>query len=391
MKTLRYIIGVIGLCTIISFMACVEKFEAYVSDVAMKGLVIEGNIMSDSTVVFTLSKILPLTETEENKELFDDYLVSEAELSVKGSDGSSWQGHLLRSGEYQVKVGILDPGVEYFLEVLYDGDTYQSTPRKPLLCSGIEKMTFSQPDSLAPVTVCLDSKEVDLSETKYYMWYFEEDWEVRTPYVTTALYDPDQKRIVNYAIPPVAQGWCHYGTDEVMLGATASTVENRIVGKPIRTIRHTDSRLSVLYSIRVQQRNLTRLEYEYYQVRVKLNNEMGGLFTPQPTELPTNITCSNPDCRVIGFVGCNMGVAYNQMYISRDEVFYVDENECGEGEAPEGSSEEKYSAGFQIGSVTEMGTELLYEWVRRRCADVRYLGADPVGRPSWWPNPYIFH
>lgn len=391
MRKFRYIAGIIGLCTIVSFGGCVEKFEANIGDIVTEGLVIEGDIISDSTVVFKLSKTLPLVETDENEDLFDTYMVSNAILSVKGSDGAIWQGYLSGRGEYQVQIGLLNPEVEYFLEIQYNGDTYQSEPQKPLACSEIERLTFSQPDLSGPVTIRLDSKETDLSETKYYLWYFEEDWEVRTPFSTTALYDPDLERVVYYSYPPVAQGWCYNGSDDILLGTTESTLENKIVGKTIQTIEHTNNRISVLYSIRVQQRNLTRQEYEYYQVRAKLNNDMGGLFTPQPSELPTNVTCSNPKRKVIGYVGCNMGVAYAQLFVSGDEVSYIDNYMCELGEEPAGSYEDKYMAGFQIGSVLDTGLELIIEWVRNRCADVRTLDANPTGRPAWWPNPYLYY
>ena len=61
--------------TIVVSMGCVEKFEANISDIVTEGLVIEGNIISDSTVVFRLSRTLPLTETKENEDLFKDYVV----------------------------------------------------------------------------------------------------------------------------------------------------------------------------------------------------------------------------------------------------------------------------------------------------------------------------
>ena len=74
--------------TIVFSMGCVEEFEAKINDVGIDGLVIEGNIISDSTVVFKLSRTLPLTQTEENAGLFDDRWVKDADLAVKGSDGS---------------------------------------------------------------------------------------------------------------------------------------------------------------------------------------------------------------------------------------------------------------------------------------------------------------
>ena len=385
MKTWKSIIGIVGMLTFVCSMGCVEKFEADISHLVTEGLVVEGDIVSDSTVIFQLSKMMPLTLTDEDS--FDNYLDVSAELAVKGSDGSFIPGYCLGQGKYCVEIGTLHPEVEYFLEILYNGDTYQSTPQKPLPVIGIEEMNFYQPDLRGPVTVCLNTEEFNSDKSQYFLWYFEEDWEVHAKFQTTTLYDPIADCNIDYAYPPVAQGWCYHATDQILLGTTESIAGNQLIGKTIQTIQPTDHRLSVLYSIRVQQRNLTRMEYEYYQVRVKLSGEMGGLFTPQPSELPTNITCSNPTCKVIGYVGCNMGVSHYQLYIPEDEVFFIDNYNCEMGKAPGGSSLLKYMEGFQICEKTPMGVE----WAKIGCVDVRTKLANPKGRPEWWPNPYLYY
>ena len=381
MKKFKTIIGLWGALLLALTLGCVEEFEANVDDIPEEGLVVEGDIISDSTMIFQLSKTLPLEITPDILESFMDV---DAELVVKGSDGTSWSGSPLGKGQYQVEIGTLEPDVEYHLEILYNGDTYQSTPQKPLEKVGIERLSFSQPDLNGSVAIQIDTEKSD--KPQYCLWYFEEDWEVRAVFATDALYDLWQERVVFYDYPPVAQGWCNSRTDQILLGTSEANVENRIVGKNIRVIENIDRRLSVLYSIRVQQRNLTPEEYEYYQVRVKLSNEMGGLFTPQPTELPTNITCSNSSRRVVGYVGCNMGITQHQLYISEEDVNYFDYYRCDVGIGLPDSDKEKYLLGYQVAISTPMGRE----WAPAECVDVTVLGADPNGRPSWWPNPYIY-
>lgn len=391
MNKFKTVIGMIWALSVMGLIGCVEEFEANTKDMPAEGLVVEGDIVSDSAVVFHLSRTIPLTNSKENEALFNDYMDVVAEVSVMGSDGASWPGVWLGKGSYQVNVGTLQPDVEYHLDIKYNGDNYSSRPQKPLETSGIESVTFKQPDLEGPVSILLNTPENSRNETKYYLWYFEEDWEVRAKFASVNLYDLDLDKIVTYDYPPVAQGWCHYGTDQIMLGSTESNAANRVVGKVIRTIANTDHRLSVLYSIRIQQRDLSREEYEYYQVRAKQNNGMGGLFTPQPSELPTNIICSDPSRKVIGYVGCNMGVAKHQLYISSDDVNYLDEFDCKEGEGPEGSNLENYLAGFQVSNIMYTGLQYIIDWARMECVDVRKLLADPQGRPSWWPNPYLYY
>lgn len=385
MNKKNYIMGMVGLLIVLLPIGCVEKFEADISDIVTEGLVVEGDIISDSTVQFRLSKTLPLTETDENKVQFNDFLNVEANLAVKGSDGTSWTGIAQGKGVYEVEIGTLMPEVEYSVEIQYKGDTYQSEPQKPQEMVDIERVSFSQPDLDGPVSILLDTEEA--KDTQYFLWYFEEDWEIRAHFQTKDLYDSESNSVIHYKYPPVAQGWCYNALDDIMLGTTESNISNKIVGKKIQSIENIDPRISFLYSIRIQQRNLSKQEYEYYQVRTKLNNEMGGLFTPQPSELPTNITCSNPTRKVIGYVGCNMGIAKSHLYIKEDEVLYLENYTCDVGKDPEGSYADKFAAGFQISDNTEMGIE----WASVKCVDVRLFKADPMGRPDWWPNPYLYY
>ena len=74
MKKFGQIIGLWGAMSFVLLMGCVDKFEADVSELPTEGLVIEGNIISDSTVVFHLNKKLPLTYSKENEDLYETYL-----------------------------------------------------------------------------------------------------------------------------------------------------------------------------------------------------------------------------------------------------------------------------------------------------------------------------
>ena len=384
MKKMKIIIKLWFTLTIALVSGCVEEFDADVDAIPAEGLVVEGNIISDSIVVFQLSKTLPLHITPDDLE-FESYLEVDAEVMVKGNDGTSWLGSKCGRGQYQVSIGTLKPNVEYQLEILYNDDVYHSKPQKPLPITDIERLSFKQDNDNGLVSIYLDTQKSE--NTQYCLWYFEENWEVHAVFVTTTLYDFGQDRVITYDYPPVAQGWCHSRTEQILLGTSEANVENRIVGKNIQTIENWESRLSVLYNICVQQRNLTPEEYEYYQERDKLNNEMGGLFTPQPTELPTNITCSNSSRKVVGYVGCNMGVAQRHLYISEKEVDYVNHDRCEIGKDLPTSNKDKYLAGYQVAINTPMGME----WARIECVDVTARKANPRGRPSWWPNPYLYY
>ena len=71
----------------------------------------------------------------------------------------------------------------------------------------------------------------------------------------------------------------------------------------------------VRYSGLVHQRAISKGEYEYELARRQAGSEMGGLFTPQPSALPTNIHCLTSKKHVIGFVGCALNTSEYRFFL----------------------------------------------------------------------------
>ena len=88
----KTIAGMIWALFLLAMMGCVEKFEAGFGDIPSEGLVVEGDIIPDSAVVFQLSKTMPLGSLVENEALMDEYLNVDAQVKGTGNDGSSWLG-----------------------------------------------------------------------------------------------------------------------------------------------------------------------------------------------------------------------------------------------------------------------------------------------------------
>lgn len=389
MKANKYIYILLPvLFIIILSIGCIDKFDGNIAHNGTEHLVIEGNIISDSVVVFQLSRTLPLNEDFENRDEFYNFMDVEAEVSVKGSDGSCWKGIPLGKGEYSVAVGTLQADKEYSLEVVCDGATYTSIPQRPLETTKIESLDYVQLDSEGPVEVSVTTAETNSDEVQYHLWFFKEDWEVRAVFPSQYWYNYETKRIDDMGYPKYAQGWCHTGGEQFIAASTASLEEPRWVNRHLISIPSDDHRLSCLYSFRLYQRNLSKKEYEYYQLRIKVNEEMGGLFTPQPSELPTNISCSDPDRKAIGYIGCNLSVDSHQIYIAVEDVNYTYQSAllCHEEQANYSSHYyQYYTEGKQVSKV------ITYAYFADlECVDVRYWGANPNGRPEWWPNPYLY-
>lgn len=360
---------------------CIDKFDAKLPDDGVGLLVVEGNIISDSTVVFLLSRTFSL-----NAEVPPgDYNQVVADVSVVGDDGSRLTGVAKGDGRYQVEIGTLNKQVRYGLEIVYEGDTYTSEPQYPIETAEIEDVTFEQPEDYGEIYIRLSTRDTGTGEPAYYIWNYVEDWEVRTLYYSLWVYNPTTDEIDTYGKAPYAQGWTHAESNKTFVGSTESNVENRLKDKKIYSFAANNLRASYYYSTLMKQRALSKGEFEYYENKVKLSEDMGGLFTPQPSELPTNITCSNPDKQAIGYVGVNMNVSEYRLYISTRDVQYDNPYRCelltGEDLADKSNSD-LHLAGYRVAYLDMLG----YQWAKKECADVRSLGGTS-NKPSFWPLP----
>lgn len=118
---------------------CIDEFDAKIPDGGVGLLVVEGNIISDSTVVFSLSRTFSLNEDD----LPSGYNKITADVSVVGEDGSRIAGTSIGDGRYQVRIGTLNKQVRYGLEIVYEGDTYNSELQYPIETAAIEEVTLS--------------------------------------------------------------------------------------------------------------------------------------------------------------------------------------------------------------------------------------------------------
>lgn len=375
MKKKRYI-G-IWMCILwIILSNCVESFNAHLPNSDSELLVVEGNIISDSTVVFCLSRTFSL-----NAESFpQDYNQIDAEVSVVGSDNSCFKGVALGNGKYQVAVGTLNKDVSYNLKIVYNGDTYTSEPQRPLETEEIENVSYEQPEEYGDIYIRASTQSQGIA---HYIWSYEEDWEVKAVYKIWLIYDPITDKVIDYGTAPYELGWCHNESSNIVLGTTELSMENQVKDKRIYSIDHTNNRVSRYYSTLMKQRKISVGEYEYYQEKVKLNEEMGGIFTPQPSELPTNISCSNPEKQAIGYVGVNMNITQYRIFISTDDIQYENQYDCDFLDISfqnSHSNYELYMMGYAIAVISPA-----IRWAPRSCADVRYLGAS-LEKPAFWPN-----
>ena len=299
------------LCLILGFTlsGCIEEFEADLPTEDSSLLVVEGTICSGKLNKFVLSRGQAIGSSDAPQ------MVTEAIVSVCGSDGSEYvaQG---TGAYYFCQIDALHPDTEYYLHIEVDGEVYESEPQKPLPTEKIADVRGVQNTPQSDIDVLVTTETpLESDQARYYSWTYEETWEVRPEYISTAYFNPLTLRGEDRYNQYPERGWMNGTSSTIMVGASRNYEGQQIQGLKMYDISRSSERMYYRYSGLIHQRAITKAEYEYELARRQAGSEMGGLFTPLPSSLPTNIRCLTLNSRAIGYVGCSMNTSEYRFFL----------------------------------------------------------------------------
>lgn len=366
--------------------SCIEEYNVVLPSEDTDLLVVEGTIISDYECTIKLSRTIPLQEERETKS------TSGAAVTVIGSDGLKVSLHeqMLR-GVYRGMVPKLNPDAEYHLQIVErDGETYETVPQKPLATNPIQAIEYDQPDPNGNIDILLTTAvPANPDETQYYRWTWKETWEVRAEYTSNVKWDPKEMKGIPLTHPYQSIGWMSAQSKDIIASSSAYYGNNQITRLKLYDFGRTDRRIQRLYSTEILQRSISKAEYEYENERRRISNDMGGLFTPQPSVLPSNIRCTTSKHHAIGYVGCSMGYSRQRLFISSEDVNSLYSSDCitffsDQQEFP--GDEVLYKRGFMLLTyIDDPMKGIVTGWTSFKCLDVSTIGASPE-KPSFWPN-----
>ncbi|MDR1783335.1 MAG: DUF4249 domain-containing protein [Dysgonamonadaceae bacterium] len=393
MKRLIYILQ---LSVMLVLCSCISEFNANLPTSDTDLLVVEGDIIGNTTQTIYLRKTYPMSDTVTYTHLrFQDL---QANVSLVGSDGTNIKainsGN--RNGSYLLEIGDLDENTEYSLIIEYDGETYQTTPSKPLITPEIDSITFRQPEKYGDVTFYVSTHSDD-ENASYYLWNYEEDWEIFALYYTNYFVN-EQSEFYTQEPAPYYYCWCNNRINPILIESTDSQSKNAIVNKTLYTVP-SEKRFQSLYSVKVKQRALSGAAYEYYRSKQTSNQDMGGLFTPQPTEPNGNVICTtNSGKKALGFIEVLKNISEMRIYVGSSAITRKNSMVCEL--IPHGTVlsmmsealiETYWGAAVMLsirpvvigGDMTE-GSDP-ESWAAVGCTDCRSAGGSKT-RPDFWPD-----
>ena len=374
----------VGLCTL---SGCIEEYEADIPSEDTDLLVVEGAICSSQMNKFVLS----LTQSV-NSSNTPPRMVTRAIVSVRGSNGSEYLTQEA-NGYYSCWIDALDPDVEYYLHIETDDEVYESEPQKPLRTEGIAEVRGVQntPESDIDVLVTPEAP-FDPDRANYYSWTYDETWEVHADYSTHMYFDVEtMTRVYDNTLFP-HRGWKDATGSMIVVGASTNYEGQHIQKLKMYDLSHSSDKMYYMYSALVHQRAISKAEYEYELARRQAGSEMGGLFTPLPSALPTNIRCLTSNKHVIGFVGCALNTSEYRFFLDAEDfsinkIQYEDArvwiDNCNEEICAKMVEKGLYLCEWEDNRIS-FGT-LKTAWATEYQLDVRYKGAY-IERPDFWPQ-----
>jgi hypothetical protein len=291
---------------------CKKPYTPPAVTTSVNYLVVEGviNAAADSTII-NLSRTVSVSgKIGSNAELG-------ATVTVESDQNTAYPLQELGKGRYGSSALNIDPAHKYRLHIFTMGNKEYVSDLEPVKPTPpIDSVGFVQQDS--GIQLYLNSHDPNNS-TRYYRWEYNETWQFHAKYESLFITDGKQ---LHYRTPDQQIYYC-FGNDTsstILLGSTAALVKDVIYQAPLTQILSTSEKLETRYSIVVRQYALTGPAYSFYQNLKKNTEQLGSIFSAQPSEVAGNVHCVTvPSEPVIGYVSVT-NVQQKRIFIDESQL-----------------------------------------------------------------------
>jgi Domain of unknown function (DUF4249) len=273
--------------------SCITEFIPKTNE-TKEFLVVEGLVTDQhGPNTIKLSRSFPLGTkntsnpvTGSNVTISDDlnnvYDLKETDAGTYITDSSEFRGKVGRTYTLHIRTHPSSSGYNY------ESLPAQMIPVPPIDSVFYSKVTIEEgPDGTPSQEGCqvyLNAHDPN-SLCKFYRWEYTETWEFHIPF-------PVPNRIC----------WLSTNSDVINVKSTVALSSDKISMYPLNYISNTTDKLSVEYSILVNQYSLNEDEYQYWEKLQNMTEQVGGLYDRIPSAVPSNVySLDDPDEKVQGY------------------------------------------------------------------------------------------
>jgi hypothetical protein len=359
---------------VFSTVSCIEEYIPSGIETMDNMLVIDGMITNNESI-FHLSKSMGVNDSTIRGEI--KHPVNNATVFIETNDGQQFPGVFTREGGYTIPTGDLSADTQYRLFVSLDNKEYASEYLTPIFTPEIDTIEAMKKGDGEPVTIHVSIHDPK-DQSNYYLWSFDEHWEVRAEMFASHDYiDGELVRFDSYRAPNNYYCWGKDFSRKILLGSSEKLAENIIYQQKVTEIPCNDDKISRLYYIDVAQKQIRKEAYDYLKNKEDNNNRSGSIFGPVLSEMNGNITClTNPEESVIGYI---------EVATTTHKGVFVDGEGLYESDPTKLRWCQEWTFPFLINETYAI---LIYgeSYAPRSCVDCRLKYKATKNKPNFWPT-----
>jgi hypothetical protein len=296
----------------IAITGCKKPYNPTIIATNSNYLVVEGviNTGQDSTIIKLSRTVNILDKITANPE-------PGAQVTVESDHNNSYPLNEIAYGEYASPSLNLTASYKYRLHITTSvGKEYLSDFESVSTNPPIDSVGFTVQNNGIQLYV---NTHNPANSTRYYRWEYAETWNFHAEYPSPLITDGVKLNLRT----PDQQIYSCFGnnaSDVILLGSSAKLSNDVIYQQPLTQVSSTSEKLEAKYSILVKQYALTSDAYNFWQNLKKNAEQLGTIFSPQPSEVPGNIHCvTTPSEPVIGFVSVT-NTQQKRIFISHSQL-----------------------------------------------------------------------
>ncbi|UCS91934.1 DUF4249 domain-containing protein [Echinicola marina] len=300
---------------------CREVYEPEIDQEELEILVVEGHIeVEEGLSEIKLSYTSPISSGEvfmnsiTNADVtieYQDQAGSMVQIPLWGDQTGRYffDRYLNSDGEYRLSIDIPEKG------------KYLSDWIRPQITPPIDSIGYHQGED-DDLEIYLNTKGNE--NAQYFIWNFEETWIFNTPIISFLKYVKlsETKDTILYRTANEMTNECFLSekSNKVVIGSSAQYQDHSIHRKEIQQIPYGSEKLGRRYSIVIRQRAISKEAYDFFEILRKNSDDIGGVFSPLPSILGSNIHhVSNKERKAIGFITIGTSIE-KRIYIGRHEI-----------------------------------------------------------------------
>jgi len=376
------------------FSACITPFAIGEIDTYGGTLVIEGDIILNGTTKVYLSESRALDSGK------PFVYITDAQVFILSEHGETYTSTVVAepytSPYYLIDTKDFPIDRAYFLSVfLRDGTQFISDPITPLVTPDIDSIEFEVQEPQTAVDFFVTTYATQNS-SPYFRWSFTEDWEFTSIYDPNVYYNIGTNGLYPYSSfnkPNIYYCWNQSKSSDILVAKTDHLDNNIVYRQFIHTIDNKSDKISYLYSMELQQMSISEEAYIYWDNMRKNTQEIGGIFSPQPSEVLGNIRAvrvdGKPTPKVLGYISAGT-LSTKRIFVDEEELGIHQQTLICDRRA--GYSSERFSL-YQMGYrplMASIDEELGISeewWTPLFCIDCTKRGGTK-NKPPFWPNDH---